>query len=555
MIKLGRYELVERLARGGMAELLLARQAGPEGFEKLLVIKRLLQSLSDQDDIVRMFLNEARIAARLTHPNIVQIFDLGQTDNDEYFIAMEYVRGRDLRAIQKAADKQEHPIPHELSTYVLSCVCRGLHHAHTLRDSATGSLLGLVHRDVSPHNVLLSFSGDVKLADFGIAKATALAAETQAGVLKGKFAYMSPEQIRGEELDARSDVFSAGILLHEIVCWQRLFRRESDFATIRAVESDPIPPPSALRDDVPDALERVIMRALERDRDRRYASAQEMQMDLEGVISDLGWRCGPVELANFLTGLFWRRITDQVAVGTGLQQAGPASPAGSPVIEPIVKRPVATAEPINQAVAPPIDLSASTAAAIEPPATSAPDDEERIRPTLSATGGIPSTFSGASTNPAGKEAAVSPRESVAPALPDGILSAEDAPPTIIQAPDFEDLQAPASGNADDAVFPKAPAEAAKRSEAVAVAERPLDPSNRPATGPSAEAQRDNADYPGAALPYGASADDAYADDPYGDTGDQAPNDRTLHILLVLGIVICLSLTVAILVLIARTHRG
>lgn len=293
MIKLGRYELVKRLARGGMAELLLARQAGPEGFEKLLVIKRLLPSLADQEDIVRMFLNEARIAARLTHPNIVQIFDLGKTGS-EYFIAMEYVNGRDLRAIQKSADKQEQPLPYELSSYVLTCVCRGLHHAHTLRDTS-GSLLGLVHRDVSPHNVLLSFSGDVKLADFGIAKATALAAETQAGVLKGKFAYMSPEQIRGEELDARSDVFSAGILLHELVCWQRLFRRESDFATIRAVESEAVPPPSAIRDDVPDVLENVIMRALDRDRDLRYATAQEMQMDLETVISDLGWRCGPVE--------------------------------------------------------------------------------------------------------------------------------------------------------------------------------------------------------------------------------------------------------------------
>lgn len=303
MEQLGKYQIVKRLAAGGMAEVFLGKQSGLEGFEKTVVIKRLHQTMASRQDLVEMFLNEAKIAARLNHPNCVQIYDLGQADG-QYFIAMEYIHGPDMMAVQRVAKKTRLFVPPQIASYIISLALRGLHHAHELKDHATGERLALVHRDVSPHNVLVTYNGDVKLVDFGVAKANTLAAATQAGVLKGKFAYMSPEQCRGDSLDARSDVFAAGILLHELVTRKRLFRRNSDFATMRAVLEDPIPMPSSIAPEVPAALDQVIMRALSRELDTRYASAQEMQLGLEEVIRINNWRVGPTEVGNFITQLF-----------------------------------------------------------------------------------------------------------------------------------------------------------------------------------------------------------------------------------------------------------
>jgi serine/threonine protein kinase len=302
MARVGKYELIRRLAIGGMAELHLARQSGVEGFEKTVVVKKLAPNHAKNESTVRMFLNEARIAARLSHPNVVQIYELGEEEG-HYYIAMEYVHGRDLRGIQEEAASQEKPMPHGLVAHLIDCVCRALHHAHTL-STPDGRPMGLVHRDVSPQNVLLTFGGDVKLVDFGIAKATKFAAETQAGLLHGKYAHMSPEQCRGEDLDARSDVFSAGILLYELACRTRLFQRRTDFATMRALLEEPMPPPSAVSDEVPDDLESIIMHALARDRDQRYATAQEMQLDIEKAIRENGWEVGPRIGAAYMASLF-----------------------------------------------------------------------------------------------------------------------------------------------------------------------------------------------------------------------------------------------------------
>jgi serine/threonine-protein kinase len=319
MERLGKYEIVRRLTVGGMAELYLAKQRGPSGFEKTVVVKRLLPSLAGEEQVVKMFVNEARIAARLNHPNIAQIYDLGVQGKD-YFLAMEHVAGYNLAEVQGQAHAASQPLGPDLVTYVVSRICRGLQHAHDLKDSE-GRHLGIVHRDVSPQNVIVSFAGEVKLVDFGIAKATALAAETQAGLLKGKYAYMSPEQCRNEPVDARSDLFSVGIILYELLCRRRLFRRQSEFATMRAVLEDPIPPPSAVADDVPDALEEVVMRALQRSPADRYPDAQSLEHDLEQAAAENGWKLGSPAAAEYMARLY--PLTNQVVVESGAPSVGP----------------------------------------------------------------------------------------------------------------------------------------------------------------------------------------------------------------------------------------
>ncbi|MCA9669157.1 MAG: protein kinase [Myxococcales bacterium] len=336
MAQLGKYQLVRRIAVGGMAELYLARQSGLEGFEKAVVVKKLLPERAHDEDTVRMFLQEARFAASLAHPNIVHIFELGKVD-DDYFIAMELVDGADLKRCQERAEAIDQPMPFPLVAYVVGCVCRGLHHAHSLRDR-DGNLVGLVHRDVSPQNVLIARTGEVKLVDFGIAKATNAAAQTQAGLLKGKYAYMSPEQCRGDELDARSDIFSAGILLYELICRRRLFKRQNEFATMHAVMEQAIAPPSAVSDEVPDELEMIAMRALSRERGDRYSTAEEMQLELQAAIRDNGWEVGQHVLARYMAMLF-----------EGVEEPAPVSApdvrtiAGTPAPGSVSARPVAPA--------------------------------------------------------------------------------------------------------------------------------------------------------------------------------------------------------------------
>jgi serine/threonine-protein kinase len=311
----GKYALQRKLAEGGMAELFLARQGGSEqidGFEKLVVLKRILPALSMQQEFIHMFLNEARVAARLNHPNIVQLFDLGKVE-ELYFIAMEYVHGEDLREIGLRLEGAHQRMPMQLACRVIADTLAGLHYAHT-RAGADGKPLGLVHRDISPANVLVTYEGTVKLCDFGIAKATlATAEQTQAGLFKGKFAYMSPEQSKGQPLDARSDVFSAGILLWELLCGQRLFKRENDMQILMAVSQDAIRPPRMWRPEVPPELDRIVMKALDRVIDQRYPSAQEMRVDLEALIRDQKWEADALALQRWMRELFAEKLKAQAA--------------------------------------------------------------------------------------------------------------------------------------------------------------------------------------------------------------------------------------------------
>jgi serine/threonine protein kinase len=277
----GRYTLTEQIGAGGMAEIFRAVTVGTEGFRRVLVVKRIRKSLDASSEFLRMFFDEAKISALLNHPYIVQIYDFGQIDG-AYFLAMEHVDGRDLGNVLrklKAAGKRLHP---STAALIAMQIAQGLHHAHTLQ-SADGQPFNIIHRDVNPTNVMLLRTGIVKILDFGIAKASSAAgkAQTRATVIKGKLGYLSPEQARCEVLDGRSDVFSLGATLWEMLTGEKLFSGVTDFERIRNVLEAPIALPSKHRYGIPPALDRIVTRALERDLLRRYRSAEEMSEELE----------------------------------------------------------------------------------------------------------------------------------------------------------------------------------------------------------------------------------------------------------------------------------
>jgi serine/threonine protein kinase len=300
--KLGQYRLLSHLATGGMAEIYLARHTGIRGFEKQVVVKRILPELVRRKEFVEMFFDEARIAARLKHPNIVEIYDLGQ-DGGDYFIAMEYLKGRTLREAVVESIKRGHPLSAELAALVVAQVCEGLHYAHEFTDDS-GAPLQIVHRDVSPNNIILLYSGGVKLVDFGVAKTKVQLHRTEVGVLRGKLSYMSPEQCLGKAVDARSDVFSAGVVLWELLAQRRLFRRNSEQKTIEAVLSAHIPLVNEYRRGVPPELDVIARRAMERSVDYRYQSAAEMAREIRRCLLNLDAAVGNNEIGEFVRVMF-----------------------------------------------------------------------------------------------------------------------------------------------------------------------------------------------------------------------------------------------------------
>ena len=303
--KLGRYQIVKHLAQGGMADVLLARTTGIEGFERHVVIKRIRAEQARDHRYVDMFLDEARLAASLHHHNIVPVTDIGEEDG-EYFFAMEYVHGEDVRALLTQLSKQRQHVPLEHAITIVTAAAAGLHHAHEQR-GPDRSPLGIVHRDVSPANILIGYDGGVKVADFGIAKAAHRTTQTRSGTLKGKVAYMSPEQCVGEAVDRRSDVFSLGIVLYELVTVRRLFKGDNDFLTMASLVLGHVPPPSKYRPDLPPALEEIILKALANKPPDRYATADEMRLALEQVAAKLGLRTSSTTLADYAKQLFGER--------------------------------------------------------------------------------------------------------------------------------------------------------------------------------------------------------------------------------------------------------
>jgi len=282
----GRYQLLERIGKGGMAEIFRAVSGGIEGWSRLFVIKRIRPEKSQSREFIRMFCEEARLCAMLHHPNIVQVYDFGQIDGS-YFLAMEYLRGKDLSTVMRALRAEHTAIAPVIAAFIAQQAAVGLHHAHTLVDG-NRQPVRIVHRDVTPSNIMLLRTGAVKILDFGIAKEVGHGetemAETDAGQVKGKLAYLSPEQVRAQPLDGRSDVFALGVVLWEMLTGQRLFSADSEFQTMRNVLMMAVPPPSSVRAGIPAALDAIVARALERDRERRYPAAAVMATDLEQVV-------------------------------------------------------------------------------------------------------------------------------------------------------------------------------------------------------------------------------------------------------------------------------
>jgi serine/threonine-protein kinase len=303
--RLGPYEPQTLLALGGMAEIYLACQKGIKGFKRLVVIKRILPHLASQRRFIEMFLDEGRIAALLNHPNIVQIYDLGQ-DDDNYYIAMEYLEGESLGCLVHQARKSHRRLNPELAARIVLEVCTGLEYAHELTD-AQGKSFHIVHRDVSPHNIIVLFSGKVKLVDFGIAKAKSQTHHTISGTLKGKPTYMSPEQLRNKPVDARTDIFSIGVVFWELLAGKRLFKRDSDAASIQAIMNERIPRVHEVRENTPAQLDNIAHRALQKDPGKRYQSIREMSSDIKEYLRQVLSSVDVREVAAFVNEVLGER--------------------------------------------------------------------------------------------------------------------------------------------------------------------------------------------------------------------------------------------------------
>ncbi len=335
--RVGRYEVIRRLAIGGMAELYLARATGLDGFEKMVVLKRLLPQYADEPAAARMLLDEARLAAKLDHPHVAQVYDVGE-ESGTYFFTMEYVRGPTLEQILRELRERGAKMPLAHVIAIGSAVAAALHHAHERTDNA-GEPLGIVHRDVSPSNVVVSWEGAIKVLDFGIAKATLTRTQTETGVIKGKYTYMSPEQCRGQTVDRRSDIYSLGIVIYELAAGERLFERGNQYEVMGRIataegldESRHVPS---------QGLEAIVRRALRREAGDRQQTAQELQADLERLARSEGVVPSSIELAQFVTDLFPDReraeeIENQQPSGTTSAPTSldkpPPRPAGRKVL-------------------------------------------------------------------------------------------------------------------------------------------------------------------------------------------------------------------------------
>lgn len=329
---MGRYSLIRRLAVGGMAELYIARQGGIEGFEKIVALKRVLPHLGEDAQFVQMFLAEARIAAALDHPNIVHVTDIGEEDG-EYFFAMEYVHGANLLEVLRRSDVL--PLPRACALTIVAGVAAGLHYAHE-QLGPDGRPMGLVHRDVSPSNVMISYTGAVKLTDFGIVRAAARTSVTQEGQTKGKAGYMSPEQCCGDRLDRRSDVFALGILLYEATLGVRAFYAPNDFAIMGRTARVDYVPPREIDAEYPEGLARIVARAMAKEPTERYPTAEAMQLEIEELAQAEGMRLSTVDLARHMKELFGSPAHPHTDLGALPAPVPTAAPVPVPVPVPAV---------------------------------------------------------------------------------------------------------------------------------------------------------------------------------------------------------------------------
>ena len=296
MTRMGPYLLEKKVAQGGMAELFVAGYERQDGFRKTVAVKRVLPHLAENSDFVNMFIREARLAALLQHPNVVQVIDFGKIQN-VYFIAMEYVRGKNLGEIMS---RLKEGMTVDQAVFIASQVAMGLEYSHSKKDDKSGEALNIVHRDISPQNILISFQGEVKISDFGISKTSSEPSLTHSGVIKGKLAYLSPEQALGQPVDHQADLYALGIVFYEILSGKRLYRFTSDIEAIRAIPEREIPPIKECRQDIPDELNRIVMKCLEKDKRFRYQNAGELLQDLAALRQGLSTRYDRVNLSDFM---------------------------------------------------------------------------------------------------------------------------------------------------------------------------------------------------------------------------------------------------------------
>ena len=364
-VRFGPYVLLEKIATGGMAEVWKARKSGEEGFQKIVAIKKILPHLSDNQEFIEMFIDEAKLAAQLNHNNIIHIYDLGKIGSS-YYIAMEYVDGYDLKTIVKRGQEKDHPLGVELSLFIASRLASALDYAHRKRDFNQVEM-GLVHRDVSPQNVLISQDGDVKLCDFGIAKAATKASHTQIGALKGKLQYMSPEQASGKPIDRRSDIFAVAAVLFEMLTGRKLFSGDSEMSILEQVREARVTPPSQWNDEVTPEIDAIVAKGLQKDPAQRYQTAGDMAKDIEGVLYSLRPTPTSADLAIYMHRLSApepvtapAHVEAPVVVPPAPIVAPPPPPAVAPVRAATSLTPTGVAMPSWEA--PPASVAASAGA-------------------------------------------------------------------------------------------------------------------------------------------------------------------------------------------------
>ncbi|MCP4502022.1 MAG: serine/threonine protein kinase [Deltaproteobacteria bacterium] len=374
---LNRYTILGKLAQGGMAEVYLAQQVGPAGYTKIVVIKRVRPHLASDQDFVAMFVNEARLAALINHPNVVQIFDLGQggeggeggEGGKDWFLAMEFLDGRDMLLVGRACRRRNKAVPFDVTARIIADTCHGLEYAHQLAGS-DGKTLNLVHRDMSPENILITFEGQVKILDFGIAKARDNAFRTQVGQIKGKLGYVAPEAILGKTLDGRADIFAIGATLYLFLCGRPAFSGSNPLEIFEKSLQTPVRPVK-VNTRVPKELDEICMRCLEQDRDKRYQSCGELRQALDDYLAKTGRPLGPPQLAEFMKILFppdtdeeRARIGNFIAGAGALAANGPQASVPQAVPAAVPFTPTKEAEEATQIVpktrqhsAPPPSLS------------------------------------------------------------------------------------------------------------------------------------------------------------------------------------------------------
>ncbi len=349
------------IAKGGMAEVYRARTTGLQGFEKEVCVKKILPHLTEDESFITMFINEAKLAASLNCANIVQVHDLCVSDVGEYFIVMEFVEGKDLSDVIRATQLAGREIPPEIAVHITREVCQGLAYAHT-RTDRDGAPLNITHRDMSPHNVLVSYVGEVKIVDFGIAKASSIVSQTAVGILKGKYGYMSPEQARGQPVDARSDIFNTGIVLYEMLVGERCFAGSSDFSTLNLMRNAEVSPPTSVNANVPKSLEKIVLKILSKEKKTRPQTALELDKILGDWVRAENALVTRADLTEFICGLFKPNETPAKASGgTGvleMQSVGESekpslTPKGSPSKKPprgsTKRAPSLADQPVNNA--------------------------------------------------------------------------------------------------------------------------------------------------------------------------------------------------------------